>query len=89
MTDYSGLGLTFPDLILSELPPAPAGKPVIATIPGYLVYYRNRVYDTVAVNFVRWETLTAPDPTGVVYPGPGVFGVNTSDYCIDLIRQTS
>lgn len=51
------------------------------------VVYVNRVYDTVAVGFVRWRTGT-PDSTGAYYPGPGVFGVNTSDYCVERIKTT-
>lgn len=43
--------------------------------------YINRVYDSVAVKVVNWRT-EIPDPTGVYYPGPGVFGVTTSDYVV-------
>jgi hypothetical protein len=46
------------------------------------VNYTNRVYDSVAGGFVRWVTL-APDTIGASYPGPGVFGVTTSDYVIE------
>lgn len=41
----------------------------------------NRVYDTVAVGFVHWKT-TQPDSGGASYPGPGIFGVNTSDFVV-------
>jgi hypothetical protein len=44
--------------------------------------YVNRVYDTVAGGFVTWVSAT-PDIAGLSYPGPGVWGVNTSDYCVD------
>jgi hypothetical protein len=44
--------------------------------------YINRVYDTVAVKFIRWVTNT-PDTIGAAYPGPGVFGVTTMDYVIE------
>lgn len=44
--------------------------------------YINRVYDTVAGSFVTWITLGSADSAGTSYPGPGTFGVNTSDYCI-------
>jgi hypothetical protein len=48
------------------------------------VTYVNRVWDTLAgPGFVRWETIDAADPTGISYPGPGTFGVHTSDYCIE------
>lgn len=35
--------------------------------------------------YVRWETSPDSDPTGAEYPGPGTFGVDTSDYCIEAI----
>jgi hypothetical protein len=49
---------------------------------GARTNYVNRVWDTVAGSFVRWAT-TSPNPTGTSYPGPGAFGVDTSDYCIE------
>lgn len=62
---------TLPGTIIGGEPAAPAA-PVI-----------NRVWDVQAgPGFVRWET-TDPDPTGTSYPGPGTFGVDTSDYCIE------
>lgn len=43
---------------------------------------RNRVWDANAgPAFVSWET-TFPDTQGVDYPGPGTFGVDTSDYTV-------
>lgn len=48
---------------------------------GAVLYYLNRVYDSVAVKFVHWAT-TSPDNTGTSYPGPGTFGVTTSNYCV-------
>lgn len=46
------------------------------------IFYLNRVWDTVAGGFVSWRSL-APDTTGERYPGPGVFGVSTSDYVVE------
>ena len=43
------------------------------------VRYVNKAWDTVAGNWVVWETL-GKDTSGVEYPGPGTFGVTTSDY---------
>jgi len=43
----------------------------------------NRVWDTVAGSMIRWVTTSAPDPGGVSYPGPGVYGVDTSSYCME------
>jgi len=48
----------------------------------------NRVWDTVAGNFVRWMT-NAIDSAGTFYPGPGTFGVHTSDYVVETINYTS
>jgi len=56
----------------------------IYTAPDLL--YLNRVWDTVAAGFVSWKTRT-PDNAGTRYPGPGVFGVNTSDYCVERLPQ--
>lgn len=42
----------------------------------------NRVWDTVAAGFVRWITATE-DSVGASYPGPGTFGSDTSDFCIE------
>lgn len=47
----------------------------------------NRVWDTLvggSNKFVRWTT-DAPDPSGVSYPGPGLYGINTSDYVTERI----
>lgn len=43
--------------------------------------YRNRVWDTIAGGFVSWST-ASPDTGGANYPGPGTFGVHTSDFCV-------
>lgn len=48
--------------------------------------YHNRVYDTTAGSFVIWTSVDSPDSTGTSYPGPGTFGVNTSDYCLVNIQ---
>lgn len=42
----------------------------------------NRVFDTVASDFVHWSTEPEPDIAGAYYPGPGAFGVDTSDYTV-------
>jgi len=60
------------------------GRPTVPVV----TIYRNRVLDSVAGDFVRWPT-DLPDPTGVEYPGPGVFGTNTTDYCIEAIIAPS
>jgi len=53
-------------------------------VVGATVTYVNRVWDSVAgPAFVRWTTTNAADPTGAAYPGPGTFGIHTSDYCVE------
>jgi len=47
----------------------------------------NRVWDTVAAGFVRWVT-SQIDSAGSSYPGPGTFGVDTSDYVVETIQFT-
>lgn len=46
----------------------------------------NRVWDTSAAGFVRWVTEGVEDSAGASYPGPGTFGVDTSDYVVEQIR---
>jgi len=48
---------------------------------GATIHYINRVYDSVASKIVKWST-TSPDSTGTSYPGPGSFGVTTSNYVV-------
>lgn len=45
----------------------------------------NRVWDTVAADFVRWAT-SEIDRAGASYPGPGTFGVDTSDFVVETIQ---
>ncbi len=48
----------------------------------------NRVFDSVADNFVFWRTESDPDAAGAAYPGPGVFGTDTTDYVVSF-KETS
>ncbi len=52
---------------------------------GSVTTFVNRVYDTSAAGFVRWSSTTSPDSAGASYPGPGTFGVDTSDYCVETV----
>lgn len=47
--------------------------------------YVNRVWDTVQGGHVAWTTVAAADVAGAEYPGPGTFGVDTSDYCVERL----
>lgn len=46
--------------------------------PAPTVYYINQAWDDVAVAYVTWISTGAYDTGGAAYPGPGVWGVNTS-----------
>lgn len=47
--------------------------------------YVNRVWDSVANDFVRWTSSQA-DSSGSFYPGPGTFGVDTSDFVVETVQ---
>lgn len=47
--------------------------------------YVNVVWDTVEGDYVPWLTYYI-DNGGQAYPGPGVFGVDTSDYVVQVIH---
>lgn len=46
--------------------------------------YLNKTWDSVANSWVTWET-KYPDPNGGFYPGPGTFGVDTSDSRLETV----
>ena len=48
--------------------------------PPVVVTFQNCTWANLSGAYVRWNSPSAPDPTGVLYPGPGVFGVNTQGY---------
>lgn len=51
--------------------------------------YTNRVWDTQAgPGFVRWDTVGSADSLGTQYPGPGTYGVHTSDYCTEYVTAS-
>lgn len=50
-------------------------------------YVVNKTWDTVAGAWVRWETESI-DLGGDEYPGPGIFGVHTSDYRVETVKYT-
>lgn len=47
----------------------------------------NKAWDTVAGGWVHWQTETI-DLGGAEYPGPGVFGIDTSDYRAETVSYT-
>jgi len=46
--------------------------------------YKNKAWDSVAGEWVSWETIR-PDRYGNDYPGPGVWGVDTSDQGVEAV----
>lgn len=83
-----GLGSSFFMLPVGG-PSTVGGNASIYTYPfplpgGVQVSYKNEVWDAVAGNFVTWATFN-PDPSGAQYPGPGAFGVTTSDYAVQPV----
>jgi len=60
----------------------PSGGTAFATLISFGdALFVNRVFDSVANKFITWPSIQ-PDPTGRRYPGPGQFGVTTSDYVL-------
>jgi len=88
-----------PSDLLMELTPDSSDIDVVVVSPSDLIYevdmegggaeqtVVNRVWDTVAGDFVRWVTAEA-DSSGVSYPGPGTFGVDTSDYVVETLKYS-
>ena len=56
---------------------------------GIVLAYVNRVYDQVLPGDVAWVTLGSADAAGAFYPGPGVFGVNTSNYTLESVLDST
>ncbi len=82
MADYSGInvgctinspGLFNANFLGENILISPAPTPALVT---------NRVWYVPGGFEVRWQTAT-PDTTGSSYPGPGVFGVDTTNYTVD------
>lgn len=56
---------------------------IFGVTSGVVHTVRNKAWDTVASNWVVWET-ASPDITGSSYPGPGTWGVHTSNYRVEM-----
>lgn len=50
--------------------------------------FSNRTYDNTVSAFVAWST-PEPDPAGAEYPGPGIFGVDTTGYTVGFVPEPS
>jgi len=75
MADHTGFSVAGPDL--SSGPSFGGTTAGFAPVDFGGAVYVNRVWHIANAVFVRWHTANVPDPTGVNYPGPGVFGVAT------------
>ena len=52
---------------------------------GVTALYENKVWDTIGGGgYVTWTTFYQ-DIGGQEYPGPGIFGVNTSNYVVQSV----
>lgn len=49
-----------------------------------LVRYQNKVWDTVAGQWIYWNT-EYPDVPGQAYPGPGSWGTETLGYGVEAL----
>jgi hypothetical protein len=86
MADFTGTTLSTPSWTQKNTEGGNVNVHLIS-IGAEPTFYVNRVFDTQVPNdFVRWATQDNPDPTGAAYPGPGTFGVHTSDYCVESVR---
>lgn len=72
--DFPEVELIEPQSLIYELDTTGAQQEVI-----------NRVWDSVAGDYVRWST-NAIDSDGDSYPGPGTFGVDTSDFTVETVQ---
>lgn len=99
MADYP-VALVDPADLLDELTPDVYDIGVVVVDVGDLLYeidmtgpggaqrsYVNRVRDSVAGDFVRWVT-SEVDSAGASYPGPGTFGVDTSDFVVETVTYS-
>ena len=68
---------------------ARTGSFVTESSGGPVLAYVNRVYDQVLPGDVAWVTLGSADAAGAFYPGPGAFGVNTLNYTLESVLDSS
>jgi len=68
---------------------ARTGSFVTESSGGPVLAYVNRVYDQVLPGDVAWVTLGSADAAGAFYPGPGVFGVSTSNYTLESVLDST
>lgn len=73
------VGSVTPEIDIGNLCPYPSVRGTQGSL------YINKVWDTVAGGWVRWQT-EFEDVGGVFYPGPGAFGANTSQYRVEAIN---
>jgi len=89
MADQVGQHVNFGLVYQGAREYARTGNFVTESSGGPVLAYVNRVYDQVLPGDVAWVTLGSADAAGAFYPGPGVFGVNTSNYTLESVLDAS
>ena len=89
MADHVGQHVNFGLVYQGAREYARTGSFVTESSGGPVLAYVNRVYDQVLPGDVAWVTLGSADAAGAFYPGPGVFGVNTSNYTLESVLDAS
>ena len=89
MADQVGQHVNFGLVYQGAREYARTGNFVTESSGGPVLAYVNRVYDQVLPGDVAWVTLGSADAAGAFYPGPGVFGVNTSNYTLESVLDSS
>jgi len=83
MADVDGVLVNSGEVLIGPFTPESyKGVILYGAGPAGTKIFKNRVYDTIVGGFVNWDNTYVADDTGLNYPGPGTFGVHTSDYCV-------
>jgi len=89
MADQVGQHVNFGLVYQGAREYAKVGSFVTESSGGPVLAYVNRVYDQVLPGDVAWVTLGSADAAGAFYPGPGVFGVSTSNYTLESVLDST
>ena len=89
MADQVGQHVNFGLVYQGAREYARTGNFVTESSGGPVLAYVNRVYDQVLPGDVAWVTLGSVDAAGAFYPGPGVFGVSTSNYTLESVLDST
>ena len=89
MADQVGQHVNFGLVYQGAREYARTGNFVTESSGGPVLAYVNRVYDQVLPGDVAWVTLGSADAAGAFYPGPGAFGVNTLNYTLESVLDST